>query len=285
MKYFENLAIRSGLAILALFLAALPQAMAAMTDWQQVQGGKMRLISAGPSEGLYKAGLEISLDEGWKTYWKVPGDTGLPPLFDTSQSTNVAKIDILWPVPKRFKQGDTQMLGYKEAIIFPILITPEDAQKPVTLVLDAQVGLCSELCIPFSADFSLTLDEETRHDPMSELLIDRDMALVPGNPRDDFGISRIQRKMGGTSGDHLLITALIPDGYGAKDLFVEAPENWFLPLPRKVGKEMRNDVTFSLPLEGLPKGTSPDGARLVITLTNGEEGVTQDIEVRTDYPE
>ncbi|WP_119306824.1 protein-disulfide reductase DsbD domain-containing protein [Cohaesibacter haloalkalitolerans] len=250
-------------------------AAAAVSEWQEAEGGRMRLVAAGQKDGVLKAGLEIELDDGWKTYWKVPGDTGLPPDLDNSASENVAKIETLWPVPHRIKAGGTEILGYKEGIIFPFLVTPKDSQQPVTLNLAAQIGLCAELCVPLYAEMTLDFPGAGSHDLATELLIDRDMALVPSGPREDFRIDDIHEETAADGSRRLLIAAQIPDGYGKKDLFVEAPEGWYLPLTSHMENNVDGRELFSLSLEGMPKDAKTEGARLTFTLTNGDDAVVE----------
>nr|WP_321458214.1 protein-disulfide reductase DsbD domain-containing protein [uncultured Cohaesibacter sp.] len=273
-KIFKN-AFCVALVSLVLVLFSGYSAFAEATPWQETEGGRMRLVSAGMTDGRLKAGLEIQLDEGWKTYWKVPGDSGLPPSFDTDASRNAAKIETLWPVPHRIKAGGTEVLGYKDGIIFPFLITPKDAAQSVTLDLAAQVGLCAQLCVPLYAEFSLDIPAGGAHDLAVELLIDRDIALVPLAPSDKFGITDIQYDKTDDGQKRLIINALIPDGYGKKDLFVEAPEGWFLPLTSHMENNVGEQEQFSLRLDGLPENTSTVGKKLTFTLTNGDEAVVE----------
>lgn len=263
-----------GAALLA--LSCLPQAQAATTAWQESLGGKVRLISGGKIDGQYKAGLEIVLDAGWKTYWKVPGDSGIPPLIDVSTSQNMAKLDIKWPAPVRYKVGTSEMLGFKDAIIFPLLVTAADDDQPITLNLNAQLGLCSDLCVPISSDLSLVIPQGDNADPGSELLIDRDLALAPKEPSEGFSILDVAQEKHVDAPDRLVITTSIPDGYGNKDLFVEGPQNWLLPLTKPL--ELAGDrQRFELLLDGLPKEASSKGTALTFTLTNGDEAVEQSV--------
>lgn len=272
---FQRIAVAAMLLSAGSALLPVTSAQAATSDWQETEGGKMRLVSAGMQNGSLKAGLEIRLYEGWKTYWKVPGEAGLPPSFDTSASQNAASIETLWPVPHRIKAGGIELLGYKDAIIFPFLVTPADKNAPVVMDLAAQVGLCAELCVPLDAEFSLKIPASGDHDLGTELLIDRDMALVPTAPRDDFTITDIAHARTDDGGDSLIISARIPDGYGKKDLFVEAPEGWFLPLTTHMENNVEGQDRFSLRLEGLPKDAKTQGAKLTFTLTNGDEAVVE----------
>ncbi len=279
MKYFSNLgklSICNLLAFVALSCSLAVPAQAMQTEWQETLGGKVRLIAGGTSDGRYKAGLEIVLDEGWKTYWKIPGDSGIPPVLDGAASGNVADMDILWPVPSRIKVGQSEILGFKHAIIFPILVTPKAKDQPTRLAINVQLGLCSDLCVPMAADLSLDIPAGGSRAPGVELLIDRDMALVPVAASDGFKITNISHDKGQDGKpDRLVIATRIPDGYGEKDLFVEGPKDWLLPLTVKQQSAKASDQQFALTLDGLPEGGQSKGTDLRFTLTNGEEAVEQ----------
>ena len=278
MKYLDGFAkVWKKIAFLgaSLSMVAFSPAMAGSTDWQQTVGGGVRLIAAGQSDGRYRAGLEITLDEGWKTYWKIPGETGIPPTLDFSGSVNVSRLDIAWPVPTRIDVAGSQILGYKDAIVIPVFITPEDPSKPVDLKLEAQIGLCSELCVPLLADLDLPIAAGGDRDTGSALLIDRDLALVPGMPRDDFRVTLLEQEKREGQADRIIINTRIPDGYGKKDLFVEGPQSWLLPLAEPVRVQAGENQQFELILDGLPKSEQSKGKKLTFILTNGDEAVKQ----------
>lgn len=269
------------LMFITLFCMVPNLSLAAQSDWLEALGGKIRLISGGELKGRYKAGLEIRLDEGWKTYWKIPGDSGIPPMLDSEASSNVAQIDILWPVPSRIKVGGSDILGYKDAIIFPILVTPANKEQQTKLNVSVQLGLCSDLCVPMAADLTLDIAPGGERAPGAELLIDRDIALVPKASSDQFRITALDHLKGeGGTPDRLLITTRIPDGYGKKDLFVEGPEDWLLPLTVRQQGDEDKEPQFVLMLDGLPKGGQSKGTDLHFTLTNGEEAVEQTIQLQ-----
>ena len=214
------------------------------------------------------------MEEGWKTYWKVPGDAGIPPLFDFSASENVKNVEIKWPVPTRFGT-DAQMLGYKDAIIFPLLVSPEDPARPMMLKASIQLGLCSELCVPMAGDFNLPIAAEGEQDSLSEMLIDRDLALAPLTERKGFELLSVKKEVRDGQPDRLLFAARIPDGYGRKDLFAEPPVDWLTPLTQALPAEKDGILNFELVLDGLPKHNQTKDARLAITLTNGEEAIEE----------
>ena len=112
----------------------------------------MRLIGAGAVResggSTLRAGVEIKMQPGWKTYWRYPGDSGVPPAFDFAASDNVKTVTVLWPAPVRFSDGSGHSIGYKEPVIFPLRIVPRDAGKPVTLRLALDYAVCETLCVP-----------------------------------------------------------------------------------------------------------------------------------------
>lgn len=247
---------------------------AAQSPWSEGFGGKMRLVAGGSfSDGL-KAGLEIEMEPGWKTYWKVPGDAGIPPTLDFSASTNVKRVEILWPAPTRYGDNSAQLLGYKDWVTFPIRVIPLHPNKPVNLVLDANVGLCSDLCVPVQANLSLSVPAGGAQDGASEFVIDRDLALVPGKSEEGFNITDVTQMKNSGEPDQLIISANIPKGMGKPDLFVEGPKDWYLPLPQPVKDEAGQ---FELVLDGLPKAATTKNVELTFTLTNGEKSVEQTI--------
>ncbi len=148
---------RAALAValaLALFGAPARAADSFATDWAQGAKSQARLIAGGP--GL--AGFEIKLAPGAITYWRDPGDAGLPPTLDFSASENVASVEPLFPAPRRLPEADGgEAFGYDGGVIFPLRVTPRDPAKPVTLALQADFAVCEKVCLPAKAHLALTL--------------------------------------------------------------------------------------------------------------------------------
>ena len=105
-----------------------------------------------------RAGIEIRLDPGWKTYWRYPGDSGVPPTLDFAGSENVKSVTTLWPAPKRFADGaGGHSIGYLGDVVLPLRIVPKDASKPSSLHVKLGYAICGNLCVPAEADLDLTL--------------------------------------------------------------------------------------------------------------------------------
>ncbi|NBQ40346.1 MAG: hypothetical protein EBU34_11365, partial [Alphaproteobacteria bacterium] len=115
----------------------------------------VRLINGGTIEKSAYAGVEITMDPHVKTYWRMPGDSGLPPVFDWSASENLAEAQVQWPLPERIADPSGTIFGYHDQVIFPVLIKAKDPSKSVRLGLKLDFAICGELCVPMTDKTSL----------------------------------------------------------------------------------------------------------------------------------
>lgn len=168
-------------------LLATPAALAGETAWQEVAPGvNLRLISTGQvsPDGKTMLGLEIDMPDTTKTYWRVPGEAGLPTDLDFSNSIGIAGHTILWPYPTRSEQGGYLDYVYFGPTVLPVELRTEPGAE--TIELSAMVGVCSEICVPAQARFSLPLADQ-KPDRANGLRIRQALALVPiawdGNPQ------------------------------------------------------------------------------------------------------
>ncbi|MEL7302270.1 MAG: protein-disulfide reductase DsbD domain-containing protein [Pseudomonadota bacterium] len=158
------------------------------TPWQPgLKHATRLLVGAQPSPSgaleLY-AGFAVRLEPEWKTYWRAPGTAGgIPPLFDLSGSENVASHTVQFPMPNRYVDETGSTLGYKDNVVFPILITPADPSRPVRLRIKALFGVCKTICIPAEAAHSLTVAPAKLFSIPPALA--RAVRAVP--PRQNFG--------------------------------------------------------------------------------------------------
>ena len=105
---------------------------------------------------VLRAGVEIRLAPGWKTYWRYPGDSGVPPRFDFDA---IRKCEICDGRCGRRRSASATpsgaTIGYKNNVVFPLRIEPQDASKPVTLRLKLDYAVCEKLCVPVEAKAEL----------------------------------------------------------------------------------------------------------------------------------
>ena len=130
------------------------------TDWSPGMESQVRLISPITNNNYQKEiylGLEYRLKDGWKTYWKSPGDGGFPQVIDWSKSINIANFEIEWPKPEQFEILGTQSIGYSNQVIFPLKINIQNEYKLSTLILDINYLVCKDICIPGNAYLELNI--------------------------------------------------------------------------------------------------------------------------------
>src|SRR2546429_10022625 len=90
-------------------LLASSLALAARADdaspWQRDGHSAVRLLAGSRSGTVLLGGIAFQIQPGWKTYWRMPGDSGVPPRFDFSKSDNVEAVTVMWPSPVKFYGG------------------------------------------------------------------------------------------------------------------------------------------------------------------------------------
>lgn len=133
-------------ALILGLLALTPSALIAQTQDDVLAA---RLLPGWQMEtGRYMAALDLTLAPEWKTYWRAPGETGIPPQFDWSGSQNVASVQLHWPSPQVIVLNGMQSIGYHDALTLPVEVTPVDPALPVALHLQMQLGICKDICMP-----------------------------------------------------------------------------------------------------------------------------------------
>ncbi len=116
-------------------------------------------------KGTHMAGLRLDLAPGWKTYWRSPGDAGIPPAFDWSRSTNLKAVHLHWPSPTVFHTNGYQTIGYVGGLLLPIEVVAEDPTAPVTLDAVMELGVCDKICIPATLHLTGRIDPPGAPDP------------------------------------------------------------------------------------------------------------------------
>ncbi|WP_343116544.1 protein-disulfide reductase DsbD domain-containing protein [Ostreiculturibacter nitratireducens] len=115
--------------------------------------------------GTHMTALRLTLADGWKTYWRAPGEAGIPPRFDWTGSENVAGVAFHWPRPEVFELNGMRAIGYKHELVLPIEFTPADAGGGMAIAAEVELGVCQEICVPVTLSLSRPLPEEGAPDP------------------------------------------------------------------------------------------------------------------------
>ncbi len=174
--------------LLALFAAGFwPHASygsEAASAWEKGPKADVRLIAATTAVGELETlplGIEVKLQDGWKTYWRSPGDAGIPPQVDFEGSTNVASADFRWPAPARFQYYDLETFGYSKEVVFPIDVALERPGEPAALRARVDMLICDDVCIPHTMNVSLDLPGGPAAPSDHANLINQYSVRVPGD--------------------------------------------------------------------------------------------------------
>jgi DsbC/DsbD-like thiol-disulfide interchange protein len=266
-------------------LASLPLAGSAAraqdaSDWDAQPHTAVRLIAGATSKTstapVLLAGIEIKLDPGWHTYWRDPGDTGVPPTFDFSGSENVKSATVLWPAPERFADGaGGTSIGYVDHVVLPLQVAPKDAAKRPLLHVKLGYAICGNLCIPVEADLRLALSGNgaaAAAIERAEIRVPRRVPLgANAGPSHGLAVLAVHREPGKPH-DRIVVDVAAPSG-APVDLFVEGPTpDWSLPQPVATGGD-GTTRHFAFDLDGLPPDTKPAGATLTFTAVSKDDAI------------
>ena len=208
------------LALAALAALATP-ALAATSTPHEATSVTARLVTAEdvvtPEAGTVSAGLDLKLTDGWKTYWRTPGEVGFAPQLDWSASTNVQRVELLYPAPKRFTAFDIENYGYEDRVVYPLQVHLKEAGEPANLVLDGTVLVCADICIPetFRLTVDLPADAAAKIDTASATDIATFAEQVPATQGDITFLGAKARE------DDIRVVATSSTPFTQPDVFVE----------------------------------------------------------------
>lgn len=243
---------------------------AASTQWEDLGGGKARLVATlDPATNQVSGVVEFQLDKGWKTYWREPGASGIPPQFDFSGSRHFAAGEIGFPVPEHVVLKDSEFVGYHDRVMFTFEGMVTDFASDGTIRLNLLAGVCEEICIPATAAFELPTSDLMVSDPLAEQAVAEAALTLPGTPNDTFRVDSAT-----VSGDGIEVSATLPDTDGKADLFVEGPASWRL-LPAELVSREDGSARFRLDLSHMPDDAEPRRTELRFTLVSNGAGVEQ----------
>jgi DsbC/DsbD-like thiol-disulfide interchange protein len=247
------------------------------SPWDGDERSSARLISgaraAGADAALLRAGIEIRLAPGWHTYWRYPGDAGVPPKIDLAGSDNVAAVDVLWPAPQRLPEDGLTAIGYDKSFVLPLRVVPRDRTAPAVLRLKLDYAVCEKLCVPAQARAELALAGGSPAEDAvlgaAESRVPKKRALGEG---DTLAIRSVRREQG-PAGPRAVVEIAAPAGAHV-DLFAEGPNaQWSLPLPSPIAAGGDGSQRFAFDLDGAPPGEGYEGIQLTLTAVSGGDAI------------
>jgi DsbC/DsbD-like thiol-disulfide interchange protein len=240
---------------------------------------RIRMFTGGDVEGkagsLPSIGIEIALEPGWKTYWRTPGE-GISPSFSWDESLNVKTVEVLWPAPMRFSDGEGSSIGYQERVVLPVLVTPENPAKPISLSLAVAYGVCKDICVPVEAQLSLDLDMPVRKADREDIL--HSLAQVPKRQGPDAACPHrfVSARLVRLNEKPALRVETSFDGRAAtRDLMVEAPGDARLAAPTLDSRAAPGQAGYLFPVE--PDSVSALKGKLLTFTTVSDQGSCESI--------
>ena len=254
-------------------------AQAATTGWADSGPVHARLVSAVAGAGTLAAipaGLEIRLDGDWKTYWRAPGDAGLPPTLSWDGSGNLQDARLAYPQPERFTLLKLQTFGYKHDVVFPIDLAPRVAGQAVDLKLKLDLLVCAELCVPKQLALALTIPAGAATADPEAQVIAKARAAVPADATIAGMTVRNVSAVSDRGASAIQVEASSREAFGKPDIIVEVDPPVNFGLPRVALSADGHTATFVVPLsEALPAGGRLASRAAVLTLLDGARALEQ----------
>jgi len=250
-------------------------ASAEMGDWVEGDVVDVRLVATARDGEAPVAVVEMRLDPGWKSYWRTPGEGGLPPTFDFTISGNAVAAEIGYPAPHRYNDGYTVSNVYEGRVIFPIELAGMSLAAPIALDLSLGLGVCETICIPMTIETSVTLVPD-EIDAAALALFEEGTALLPAPPSPgEFEIVDFALIAKDGAESFFEATAIVPQGFGT-ELFVEGPEDWWGTAPQQTARE-GNRLTFAFGFERPDADRPLSGTVFTFTLVSAGNAIEQTI--------
>lgn len=242
------------------------------TPWAGFDGAPVRLVSGQTATGDADAvqfGLQIKVSEGWKTYWRYPGEAGAAPRMNWNGSDNVAGITVDWPAPYRFSAFGFDNFGYDSNVILPITLTPKIAGAPVTLALKLDYLICSDICVPGQADLRLSLPEGSADSSEFAGEIAEFRRQVPKRgPQSPFALSEAAVE-GEPGNENLRLTVSTAEPLTQPELLVEVAQPLSLGRPQVTLSDDGRQADVRMKVFDGGSGKSLAGQAMRLTLIDG----------------
>jgi DsbC/DsbD-like thiol-disulfide interchange protein len=233
---------------------------------------RVELLPGEVKGGRLLAGISISLDEGWKTYWRMPGEAGIPPEFDWQGSVNLKEAEVLYPAPVRFTDEGGEAVGYAEPVVFPVWVNPQSTSLPVELRLGMFFAVCKNVCIPAQAE-SVLIMGKTSQTQLAFAEVNAALARVPRQSPQEWRASATAETWEGAPVLRLEFPNL-PAGR-IRDVFVESDAAVYFRAPRSIGP-----AALVLPVDGIKSSDELRGVTIRLTVILEDQALDDTVVVR-----
>jgi suppressor for copper-sensitivity B len=265
------------LLLLAALIAANLPAHGASGPWQRTDIVEGRLVAAVDGAGSLDRvplGLHLKMKPGWKTYWRSPGDAGLPPQLVWDGSLNLAGTEMRWPAPHRFTLFGIETFGYDGEVVLPITARPVTPGQALDLEASADLLVCSDICVPQRLELTLALPEGPATSSGADAnLLARFTSQVPG----DGAASGLSIESARLVDGALRVMASAREPFVDPDLFVEAGDGAAFGAPKIEFDAGDRRITVTLPVTG--ESVALEGSPVTLTLVDGLRSMERPVTV------
>jgi len=257
-------------AALGLSLPVFCPARAETSDWVDNAGGRMRLVALAPDKnGKIRAGLQIEPNPGWITYWREPGNSGIPPQITMAPGSGVTLERVDYPTPKHIANGTLDDIGYDGAVTLPLTLSAASGTVN-EIKAQAFIGICKEICVPFQADLSLRFSGSAQSRPEEEAILAAAKASLPEAPSSAFEVNK--HKLSDDRKQLTLEITLPESGETAPDVIVAGPSGYVFP-KQLMSKRDGKTLTTTIAIGKLPKSYDIHGKSWSALVIDGSRAI------------
>ncbi|MDB5534404.1 MAG: hypothetical protein JWO28_2719 [Hyphomicrobiales bacterium] len=241
-----------------------------VSAWAPAAKSRVRLLSAGPLEnGVYRLGVEIRLEGQALTYWRTPGEAGVPPMFNFAKSVNLAAATVRYPAPSRIEEAGAEAYGYLKEVVFPVEVKPVDPTKPVSLDLFLNYASCEKICIPAEGRMQLQLAPDAKPGRHVQRIVQFEAQVPRAIGAADAPGLTLEPVAGAPKKTWSVRIAPMPKADA--DLFAEGPDGSYFDTKR-------SDDGFSLILVQKPS-TWTQPLKVLLTYRDGKTAIERAIDL------
>jgi DsbC/DsbD-like thiol-disulfide interchange protein len=245
-------------------------ARAETSVWADNEGGRMRLVALPPdANGTIRAGLQIEPKPGWITYWREPGNSGIPPRITVPAETGVTLDRMDYPIPKHIVDGTVDEVVYDAPVTFPLRLSATEGRAG-EIKADAFIGICKDICVPFQARLALNLSSVAQSRPQEEAILAAAEARLPEAPSSQFEVTKY-----GLSDDmtELRLEIILPEpGDTTPDVIIAGPSGHVFT--QQLSSERHGTtVTTTIAIGRLPKNYDIHGKTWSALVVDGARAI------------
>ncbi|MDX3925524.1 MAG: protein-disulfide reductase DsbD family protein [Shinella sp.] len=272
-RYFNAMKRNVSILVSALLALSAPApSFAASSDWTSTPGGQIRLTALPPAEdGTVRAMLDIRLSPGWKTYWRDPGESGIPPTIDVTAASGATLETIGFPPPRHFDDGTTRYTGYDHSVKLPFSLSQDPGSGGGKITAAVFLGICKDICIPVQAELATDTGAETFTNPLEKAAIEEAEAKLPGKPAKDF---KPLSARWSEDRKRLSVVFRAPEAADGAlpEVFFSGPPGFQFEQPGTVSRNGR-DYSAHVELVHKPKSADLATAPILLTVRSGERAM------------